>query len=108
MQEELRSMPIRSFHAKEKKNSMVKTYDLLAEKTRFPKLLPVPEDLLRKISNALPDRKDVEHLCQVVLGGWDYFITTDFKTILCRAEYLKFIGIIAIKDGYGDVLKLFK
>jgi len=96
MQEELRSMPIRSIHAREKKSSMLKTYDLLAEKTRFPKLLPVPEDLLRKVSRALPDRKDVEHVCQVVLGGWDYFITTDFKTILCRAEHLKSIGIIAI------------
>lgn len=96
MQEELRSMPIRSIHEREKKSSMLKTYDLLTEKTRFPKLLPVPEYLLRKVSKALPDRKDVEHVCQVVLGGWNYFITTDFKTILCRAEHLKSIGIIAI------------
>jgi hypothetical protein len=96
MQEELRSMPIRSNHAREKKSSMLKIYDLLAEKTRFPKLLPVPEHLLKRVSKALPDKKDVEHVCQVVLGGWDYFITTDFKTILCRAEHLKSIGIIAI------------
>lgn len=35
-------------------------------------------------------------MCQAVLGGWDYFITTDFHSILARAEYLKPIGIIAI------------
>lgn len=96
MQEELRKMSIHSIYAREKKSSMLKIYDLLAENTRFPKLLPVPQHLLKKVSNALPDRKDVEHVCQVVLGGWDYFITTDFKTILCRAEHLKSAGINAM------------
>lgn len=96
MQVELKSMRIPSVLAREKKSTMLQVYDLLAEKTLFPKLLPVPEHLLRKVSKVLPDRKDVEHVCQTVLGGWDYFITTDFHSILARAEHLKSIGIIAI------------
>lgn len=96
MQVELKSMRIRSVLAREKKSTILQVYDLIAEKTLFPKLLPVPEHLLRKVSKVLPDRKDVEHVCQAVLGGWDYFITTDFHSILARAKHLKPIGIIAI------------
>jgi len=96
IQEELKSMHICSVLAREKKSTMLEIYDLLADKTLFPELLPVSEYLLKKVSKVLPDRKDVEHICQAVLGGWDYFITTDFHSILTRAEYLKSIGIIAI------------
>ncbi|MBE0415051.1 MAG: hypothetical protein IBX36_00715 [Dehalococcoidia bacterium] len=96
MQEELKSMPIRSVLAREKKSTMLQVYDLLAAKTLFPELLPVPEHLLKKVSELLPDRKDVEHVCQAALGGWDYFIATDFDSILKRAKHLKPIGIIAI------------
>lgn len=99
MLEELKSMRIRSVLAREKKSTMLQVYDLLAEKTLFPELLPVPEHLLKKVSKVLPDRKDIEHVCQAVLGGWDYFITTDFRSILNRAKrakHLKPLGIIAV------------
>jgi len=96
MQEELKSMHIHSVLAREKKSTMLQVYGLLAKKTLFHELLPVPEHLLKKASKVLPDRKDVEHVCQAVLGGWDYFITTDFHSILAHAEQLKPLGIIAI------------
>lgn len=99
MQEELKSMRIRSVLARKKKSTMLQMYGLLAEKTLFSELLPVPEHLLKKVSKVLcdrNDRKDVEHVCQAVLGGWDYFITTDFCSILKRAKQLKPLGIIAV------------
>ncbi len=96
MRDELKNMRICSGLAKEKESIMLQTYDLLAEKTPFLELLPVPERLLRKVSKVLHDRKDVEHVCQVVLGKWDYFITTDFHSILAHNEQLKPLGIIAV------------
>jgi len=96
MQEELENMSIPSVLAKEKKSTMLQTYNLLVEKIRPYKLLPVPESLLRDVSQALPHRKDVEHVCQAVLGKWDYFITTDFDSILDRAGHLRPLGIIAV------------
>lgn len=95
MQDELKSMSIHSALRREKKSTMLQVYDLLAKKTLFPDLLPVPEHLLKKVSKVLPDREDVEHVCQAIVGGWGYFITTDFHSILAHTEHLKPIGIIA-------------
>ena len=96
MRDELKNMHISSGLAREKKSTMLQTYDFLAEKTLFLELLPVPERLIRKVSKVLPDRKDVEHVCQVVLGRWDYFITTDSHSILAHAQQLEPLGIIAV------------
>ena len=52
--------------------------------------------MLKKVSRVLRDRKDIEHVCQAVLGGWDYFMTTDFNSVLARAYHLKSLGIRAI------------
>jgi len=96
MQEELKRTSIRSVLAREKKNTMLQICDLFAQKTLFHELLPVPEHLFKKVSKVIPHRKDVEHVCQAVVGGWDYFVTTDFDSILAHAEHLKPFGIIAI------------
>jgi len=96
MRDELKNMHICSDLTREKKSTMLQTYDFLVEKTLFLELLPVPERLIRKVSKVLPDRKDVEHVCQVVLGRWDYFITTDSHSILAHVEQLKPLGIIAV------------
>lgn len=96
MREELKNMRIRSVLAKEKKSTTLQIYDLFGEKTLFHELLLVPESLLKQVNQFLPDRKDIEHVCQAVVGGWDYFITIDFHSILAHAEHLKPLGIIAI------------
>jgi len=96
MREELENMRISSALAREKKGTMLQMYDLLAEKILSYELLPVSESLLKEVSQILPDRKDIEHVCQALLGRWDYFITTDFYSILAHAEQLKPLGIIAI------------
>lgn len=93
MRDQLKNMHICSGLAREKKSTMLQTYDFLAEKTLFLELLPIPGRLIRKVSKVLPDRKDVEHVCQVVLGRWDYFITTDSHSILAHAQQLKPLGI---------------
>ena len=96
MRDELENMPIRSALAGEKKGAMLQMYDLLAEKVKSYGLLPVSESLLKQVSQILPDRKDIEHVCQAVLGKWNYFITTDFRSILLHTEQLKTLGIIAV------------
>lgn len=96
MRDELENMHIRSALAGEKKGIMLQMYDLLAEKIVSYELLPVPERFLKEVSQVLPDRKDIEHVCQAVLGRWDYFITTDFDSILAHAKQLKPLGIIAV------------
>ncbi|HUV02300.1 MAG TPA: hypothetical protein VMW67_02460 [Desulfobacteria bacterium] len=96
VRDELENMGIRSALAREKKGSMLQTYGFLAEKIQPHNLLPVPKSLLKEVSQVLPERNDVEHVCQAVLGRWDYFITTDFKTILIHTEQLKPLGIIAV------------
>ncbi len=96
MRYELEKMRVRNGLAGEKKGAMLQTYDLLAERTISCELLPVPDSLLKAVSQVLPDREDIEHVCQAVLGGWDYFVTTDFDTILAHAEQLKPLGIVAV------------
>jgi len=96
LQRELKKTPISSALASEKKGTMLQMYNLLAEEVPSYKLLPVPGSLLKEVSQVLPDREDIKHVCQAVLGSWDYFITTDFKTILAYAEQLKPLGIFAV------------
>jgi hypothetical protein len=95
MREELKNMRIRAALAREKKGTMLQMYDLLEEKIISYELLTCPESLLKEISKILPGRKDIEHVCQAVLGRWDYFITTDRGSILKHAEQLKPLGIVA-------------
>lgn len=99
MREELENMRAHSALAKEKKSSLQQMYDLLVKKALSHELLPIPESLHKKVSQVLPDRKDVKHVCQAILEGWEYFITTDFHSILNRAKrakHLKPLGIIAV------------
>ena len=96
MYEELKNMRIRSAIAREKKGTILQMYDLLVEKIISYELLPVPGSLLKEISKILPDRKDIEHVCQALLGRWDYFITTDFNSILIHTKQLRPFGIIAV------------
>ena len=96
MRDELGNMRIRSSLAREKKGTMLQMYDHLTEKILSYELLPVSDSLRKVASQVLPGRKDIQHVCQVVLGRWDYFITTDFNSILVHAEQLKPLGIIAV------------
>ena len=95
LQEEIRNMRNSTLFLKKKKSTMMQLFDLLAEKPRFPKMLPVPDHLREGVSKVLHDRKDIEHVCQAVLGRWDYFITTDFRSILVHAAKLKPLGLDA-------------
>jgi len=96
MRNELENMRTRFPIARKKKCAMLQMYDLLVEKIIHYELLPVPKSLLKEVSQVLPDRKDIEHVCQAVLGRWDYFITTDFHSILAHAKKLKPLGIVAV------------
>ena len=86
----------KSVRAGEKKNFLNVVYDLLVEKVPPQKLIPVPQTLFRQVASVLPDRKDVEHVCQAALGLWDFFVTTDFRSVLDNAGRLEALGIHAI------------
>jgi hypothetical protein len=43
---------------------------------------PIPSDLFQRVCSLLGHEGDSLQICQAIQGGWEFFITTDFKTIL--------------------------
>jgi hypothetical protein len=99
LEEELLRIPTESLHAQSKKNTLLGVHTVLLDNTNFCKLQPVPIDLFNQIQTTFPHRKDIEHICQAILGGWDFFITTDFKSILTRSKRRKLHGITTISPN---------
>lgn len=93
MKEEIERMTAISSIAKDKKSMMFDVYRLLSQKTYFVEPMPIPVYLHERVCKILPHRKDIEHVCQALLGNWEFFVTTDFKSILNHAESLKRLGI---------------
>lgn len=96
MRREIEQIQVRSSLLGQKRNSLLDMYSLLLEAARFNDLMPVPAHLLTAVRRILPDLPDVEHLCQTVVGGWDYFLTTDARSILANASALELLGIHAV------------
>lgn len=86
----------KSMVAEEKKNFLNMVYDLLMGKVPSQEMIPVPQTLFRQVASVLPHRKDAEHVCQAALGQWDFFVTTDFRSVLDNASRLEALGIHAI------------
>jgi len=96
LKEEILQIPTASLHIQNKKNVLSDVCKVLLDNTKFYELQPIPTELFNRIKSALPHRKDIEHLCQAILGGWDFFITTDFRSILKRSKRRKILGITTI------------
>lgn len=79
--------------ASEKKKFLKITYDLLMEKVHTEMPNPIPKELFEQVASVLPHRNDIEHVCQVAIGQWDFLITTDFKSILDNKGRLETLGI---------------
>ncbi|MBM4039495.1 MAG: hypothetical protein FJ290_13365 [Planctomycetes bacterium] len=48
-----------------------------------------PSDVLRRIESVVGAGPDAMHLYSAIVAGWDFFITTDFQTIIRRREELE-------------------
>jgi hypothetical protein len=57
------------------------TYALMSEICRI-ETGSIDPALARRVARVVGKGQDPLHLCQAVQGGWEFFITTDFKTIL--------------------------
>jgi len=51
--------------------------------------MPIVPDLLQRARKLLGDEGDAMQICQAVQGGWEFFITTDFRTILVHESSLE-------------------
>ena len=51
--------------------------------------MPIVPDLLQRAHKLLGDEGDAMQICQAVQGGWEFFITTDFRTILVNQSSLE-------------------
>ncbi len=93
--EEISRMSVQSKLANDKNNFLLDIYELVKRKVTPYESKPVPDELYNQVVLILPDRNDISHICQTFAGGWDYFITTDCKTVLKHANKLRTLGINA-------------
>lgn len=95
--EEIESMTAISLIAEGKKSIMFDMYRLLIQNTHFVEPIPIPDYLYESVRKILPRKKgkdgDIKHICQALLGNWEFFLTTDFKSILNHAEILHSLGL---------------
>lgn len=50
---------------------------------------PVVPTLTQQVANLLGPGYDSLHICHAIQGGWEFFITTDFRTILVHQSALE-------------------
>ena len=50
---------------------------------------PIASDLFQQAHDLLGDDSDSMQVCQAIQGGWEFFITTDFRTILVHQSSLE-------------------
>jgi hypothetical protein len=77
---------IRRFHpngqiASEKKTFLEEVYHELSQNWQLDSGL-FPRELARRINELFGPGYDSLHLCLAIYNRWDFFLTTDFKTIL--------------------------
>ena len=67
-----------------------------------PVSIPILPNLLPRARKLLGDDGDALQICQAVQGGWEFFITTDFRTILAHESSIE--DIVFKTHGYQGVL----
>jgi hypothetical protein len=75
----------RSSHLQDKKSFLEDIAGLLYEQFREKCRIEsgtISPILFQRVKDLLGPTDDVRHICQAIQGGYDYFITTDFRTIL--------------------------
>jgi hypothetical protein len=50
---------------------------------------PIIPDLFQRAQDLLEHESDAMQICQAIQGGWEFFITTDFRTILVHQSSLE-------------------
>ncbi len=95
MFEEISKMTAKNAIEKDEKNFLLDTYRLLKQKIIPYEPKQVPEHLYNQVSLIITSRNDILHICQSFAGGWDYFITTDSRSVLKHANELRPLGINA-------------
>ncbi len=50
---------------------------------------PITSDLFQRVRDLLDQENDSMQICQAIQGGWEFFITTDFRTILVHQSSLE-------------------
>jgi hypothetical protein len=97
LKEEIERMAAISSIAEGKKSMMYDMYRLLIQNTHFVEPIPIPDYLYETVRRILPHKKgkdgDIKHICQALLGNWEFFLTTDFKSIINHTESLHSLGI---------------
>ncbi len=63
---------------------------------------PIPSDLFKRVYNLLGHEGDAAQICRAIQGEWEFFITTDFRTILIHQLPLE--ELIVKKHGYQERL----
>ena len=91
MQEIDRFIP-RNMHAREKKTFLEhmfeKLYKQFAKKCRIESR-PIAFSLSQRVVNILGPENDALHICQAIQAGYNFFVTTDFRTILNHSSQLE-------------------
>jgi hypothetical protein len=63
---------------------------------------PIAPNLFQRARELLGHESDTMQICQAIQGGWEYFITTDFRTILLHQESLE--ELVLKTHGYQGKL----
>lgn len=50
---------------------------------------PISPDLVQRVRNLIGQESDAMQISQAIQGGWEFFITTDFRTILIHQSSLE-------------------
>jgi len=88
----------------EKKSFLEQVYEELAHKCK-PELGPASARLVQRVNELLGPGYDSLHLCRAIQGGWEFFITTDFRTILDKQDAVRELDELIIRrHGYQGKL----
>jgi len=90
--------------AHEKKRFLEEVYEKLTRRCRTESG-PIPSELVRRMQALFGPGYDSLHLCYAIQGGWEFFITTDFRTILDKQHAVQKLEELA-KRRYGYQAKL--
>ncbi len=63
---------------------------------------PISPQLLQRVRSLLGHEADSMQICQAIQGGWEFFITTDFSTILVHQSALE--ELVFKTHGYQGML----
>ncbi len=90
--------------AREKKSFLEEVYEELTRKCK-PELGSVSSELAQRVNELLGPGHDSLHLCRAIQGGWDFFITTDFRTVLDKQDAIQALEeLVTKRHGYQGKL----